>query len=265
MPSKTQGRQRPSLKDTAQACSAQREWCSTGRSQRKRQKNGRGNDPPGRIGHTVSRQFAGRRVRTMRLPRIPTKRASQANRTGKGCSPAAGPAVSVALLAQGKRSAKTAEAVRKRSERGLEEAREPVGTRQDRTLLPVPDALRTTFRKRDVRAFERGGSAKGGSAKGAPAAKGFRQGSRLRRPPEQAYRGLAREDVRRSAQKKTGHEIWPRVCLKTGAQALLLLSGRHVCSPWHGYGPAFSATVTCSFFQMAFRHSPLFLSRGLED
>ena len=46
MPSKTQGRQRPSLKDTAQACSAQREWCSTGRSQRKRQKNGRGNDPP---------------------------------------------------------------------------------------------------------------------------------------------------------------------------------------------------------------------------
>lgn len=155
--------------------------------------------------------------------------------------------------------------VRKRSERGLEEAREPVGTRQDRTLLPVPDALRTTFRKRDVRAFERGGSAKGGSAKGAPAAKGFRQGSRLRRPPEQAYRGLAREDVRRSAQKKTGHEIWPRVCLKTGAQALLLLSGRHICSPWHGYGPAFSATVTCSFFQMAFRHSPLFLSRGLED
>ena len=65
--------------------------------------------------------------------------------------------------------------------------------------------------------------------------------------------------------KKTGHEIWPRVCLKTGAQALLLLSGRHVCSPWQGYGPAFSATVTCSFFQMAFRHSPLFLSRGLED
>ena len=140
----------------------------------------------------------------MRLPRVPTKRASQANRTGKGCHPAAGPAVSVARLAQGKRSAKTAEAVRKRPGRGTEEAREPVGTRQDRTLLPVPDALRTTFRKRDFRAFAR---------------------EHVSTDRRNRHSGALPGNMSEGLRKKTGQEIWPRVCLKTGAQALLLLSG----------------------------------------
>lgn len=156
MPSKTQGRQRPSLKDTAQACSAQREWCSTGRSQRKRQKNGRGNDPPAGSGTLCPGSSQG----TDNTPLLSTDEVGEPGKPDRQgmpscCRPGSVCRTSGTREAIGEDCRSGQKEVRKRPGRGTEEAREPVGTRQDRTLLPVPDALRTTFRKRDFRAFAR--------------------------------------------------------------------------------------------------------------